>query len=107
MKFDRHSNDIEYIKDALQASLPDVKSSHRVEALVRPGLGDERVDARGAGSGAGGDRSATKALSTTCAGIRSTRRAIGCCGRSRNVVESKNSWFSETPDPDKRPDALE
>ena len=31
-------NDIEYMKDALRASLPDVKSSHRVEALVR-GLG--------------------------------------------------------------------
>ncbi len=31
-------NDIEYMKDALRASLPDVKSSHRLEALAR-GLG--------------------------------------------------------------------
>lgn len=31
-------NDIERMKDALRASLPDVKSSHRVEALAR-GLG--------------------------------------------------------------------
>jgi hypothetical protein len=31
-------NDLEYMKDALRASLPDVKSSHRVEALAR-GLG--------------------------------------------------------------------
>jgi hypothetical protein len=31
-------NDIEHMKDALRASLPDVKSSHRVEALAR-GLG--------------------------------------------------------------------
>jgi hypothetical protein len=30
--------DIEHMKDALRASLPDVKSSHRVEALAR-GLG--------------------------------------------------------------------
>jgi hypothetical protein len=30
--------DIERIKDALRASLPDVKSSHRVEAIAR-GLG--------------------------------------------------------------------
>ncbi|MDA9440194.1 hypothetical protein XH98_13890 [Bradyrhizobium sp. CCBAU 51745] len=31
-------NDIECMNDALRASLPDVKSSHRVEALAR-GLG--------------------------------------------------------------------
>jgi hypothetical protein len=28
-------NDIEHMKDALRASFPDVKSSHRVEALAR------------------------------------------------------------------------
>ena len=49
-------NDIERMKDGLRASLPRRIVPPRRGACARPGLGDERVDARGPLAGAGGDR---------------------------------------------------
>lgn len=83
-------NDIEHIKDALRASLPDVKSSHRVEALAR-GLGSTtNASMRAAWPRRRRRQVRTKTpFSIICASIRWKRRAAACCGRSRRPASGE------------------